>query len=96
MIRVLSVISRRRASDSLAVWENEGGASPPSHDADKLAAARWTPSYTAIQYGSGGANFHGADIGIDDRHTLGVLQTSLALLVLALMAMMIFWNGPFV
>lgn len=90
MIRIPSVSSRRQASDSLAVWENEGGASRFSNVAELAASPRWTPTYPVIQ---DEAHLHGADSGIADRHVLGVLQVSLALLIPVFAAMLIFWNG---
>ena len=95
MIRILSASSRSQARDSLAIWENEGGASGFSESGagGPEAPPRWTPTYPIIQGASIEANLRGADSGIADRHVLGVLQVSLALLIPAFAAMGIFWNG---
>lgn len=70
-------------SESLAGWENEGGAGRSTpHTRRRL------PSDPMVEFPPTGD----PDTGIVDKHTLGMMQVSLLLLIPVLGAIAIFWG----
>lgn len=85
--------SKGQAGKNLAAWENEGGAGQSAQSESQrqpAIARRWMPleaqSLSPKPQASGDP-----DTGIVDRHTLGMMQVSLLLLVPVLAALAIFW-----
>lgn len=88
MLPSATLLSERAAreswAESLASWENDGGAAQPWPYTDQSQPA--DPIAESSPPGD-------PDEGITDRHTLGIMQVSLLVLVPVLAAMAIFWGA---
>lgn len=85
MIRGSSIA---QSSESLARWENEGGAR--QNPVKARVEERWSATQPLIQGSSIEADL-GGDRGLSDQNTLAILRISLMLLVPALALIVIFW-----
>lgn len=72
-----------RLAESLAGWENEGGFAQSATHTNRIGPL---PTVEISPLGD-------PDNGIADRHTLGMMQVSLLLLVPVLAAIAIFWRA---